>query len=436
MFFLKLTFLLVIYLFVRLLPGKKWMLCALVSVGIVQSVVAVLQQCSLVESNHPFFEVTGFFGNPGQMGGFQAVAFVAAWLLLKGLRKQAFRVVAFLSMLVIAYSLVLADSRAALLAAVCGVCVIYWHAIVAFFRRKKWLVVPAVATCACVALAFYLYRSGSADARLLVWRVSAGMVADCPWLGHGPGGFVREYMLYQADYFAEHPDSVFAMVADNAAYPYNEALHVLIEYGAVGLVIVVAIFAVIFRTARNGSSLAPIVALLVFSMFSYPGYKLGLFVLFPITAGIAGKDMKLPVRNMMVPLVILSLSIFFLCYMIVKKQIAERPFILDCYPYAVTEDVIPFLRPTCENWCLIGDYYIECGMYEEAEYYYSTASNMIPSRMLPFYSLWKLYLAHGLEDAAAVVARRIVEQSVKVENTYTLRCRTEVRRWLYEEQCQ
>lgn len=430
MFFLKLTFLLAIYLFVRLLPRKEWMLGMLVSVAVTQGVVAVLQHAGFAESNHTLFDVTGFFGNPGQMGGFQAVAFVAALLLFKGLRGKILRAVVAVGMLMVAWSLVLADSRASVLAASCGAIVIYWHDVVAFFRRRLWLVVPAVAILACVALAFYCYRSGSADARLLVWRVSADMVAASPWFGHGPGGFVREYMLYQAEFFAGHPDSAFSMVADNAAYPYNEALHILVEYGLAGFVCVAAVFAAIFRTARNRPSFAPLVAILVFSMFSYPSYKLGLFVLFPITAGIAGKDVALSVRNRTVSLVMLSLSIVFLCCMIVRSQAEERPFVLDCYPGPVTEDVIPLLRPTCENWCLAGDYWQEMEEFDNAESCYRTASLMIPTRMMPPYSLWRLYLRQGRTADAVEMARHIIAMPVKAEGTYTLRCRAEAKRWV------
>ena len=90
------------------------------------------------------------------------------------------------------------------------------------------------------AVGLYFYRSGSADARLLIWRVSLDMIADRPLTGFGPGNFPRYYMLYQADWFRAHPDSEFAAVADNAVYSFNEYIKLAVEEGLPGLLLFVA----------------------------------------------------------------------------------------------------------------------------------------------------------------------------------------------------
>jgi Lipid A core - O-antigen ligase and related enzymes len=59
------------------------------------------------------------------------------------------------------------------------------------------------------------------------------MITDKPLFGHGIGGFQREYMLYQAEYFKNHPDSNYAMLADIVKHPFNEFL-LLVEQGLVG----------------------------------------------------------------------------------------------------------------------------------------------------------------------------------------------------------
>ena len=52
-----------------------------------------------------------------------------------------------------------------------------------------------------------------------------------PIIGHGHRGFEREYMLRQADFFREHPDSEYAVLADEIRHPLNEFLYVWVNYG-------------------------------------------------------------------------------------------------------------------------------------------------------------------------------------------------------------
>lgn len=432
---LNLALIVTVYLLVRLIPQKSLIAYGLVLAGAVQAVLVVMQQCNLADSSHPFWNATGFFGNPGQMGGFQAVTFVTACMLFKDSRrigtKNALAIVA----IVITCSLLAADSRASALAAICGLVMVYGHELRTAFSKKKWLVLPIAASAICIGAALYFYRCDSADARLLIWRVSTKMIIDKPLTGHGPEGFSMEYMLYQASYFENHPDSVFTMVADNAAYPYNEVIHILVEYGIIGLAVAIALIALSLRNIRKSSSLAAFVTLIVFSMFSYPTYKSGLLVLFPITAGIAGKDLEPSLRKYRsAAMTILIPTIVALAILIERLQLKEREFMFDCYPAVVTEEVIPHLRPTCENWCKIGDYYCRMKDYETAEQYYKTASFMIPTRMRPNYSLWRSYLTQGKEKEAIEFACRIMNQPLKTENTRTLRWRAEAREWLKDRQ--
>lgn len=45
------------------------------------------------------------------------------------------------------------------------------------------------------------------------------MIKHEPFTGYGVGGFSAHYMDYQAQYFKEHPDSQFAILADNIKSP-------------------------------------------------------------------------------------------------------------------------------------------------------------------------------------------------------------------------
>jgi hypothetical protein len=41
----------------------------------------------------------------------------------------------------------------------------------------------------------------SADARVVVWKISAEMIIQRPLLGYGYGSFERNYSLFQSNYF-------------------------------------------------------------------------------------------------------------------------------------------------------------------------------------------------------------------------------------------
>lgn len=50
--------------------------------------------------------------------------------------------------------------------------------------------------------------------------------------------FDANYMLYQAAYFRSHPDSPFAILADNVKAPFNEYLWMAAQWGLVSLIFV------------------------------------------------------------------------------------------------------------------------------------------------------------------------------------------------------
>lgn len=61
---------------------------------------------------------------------------------------------------------------------------------------------------------------------------------------------------------------------------------------------------------------------------------------------------------------------------------------------------------------------------------YLYRSGSADARLRPNYLLWKLYLDAGRNDDATRTARKILSMPLKVENTYTLRVKDEVREWL------
>lgn len=467
-----------VYVWIRSISKKEWIFGIIVIVGVLQATWVLGQQIGYLESNHSLFPITGLLGNPGQLGGFQAVTFVSALLLLtekfsrrkeKESPKYGFRVLVFSlsgAVLLIAYSLYLTNSRAALIAVIAGSIVLCQETMIRMFRKWKWMYFPAILLIAGMALAIYGYRRESADARLLIWRISGDMIAQKPLWGHGIGSFNDQYMLYQARYFEQHSGSDLAMVADNVAYPYNEFLHILIEQGMIGLLLFIALIAATIITATKKKKLAPLVALLLFSCFSYPADVFWLLIFFPLL--FACIESKIIYTASLRLWGLIAIPVLFLIgilsvqemqfYRKTDKNIRilstkydktaveylsnhfdklsrirsfNTQFIIwmpHCHEI-VDERKFQKIMPNCENWCDIGDYYASKKDFDRAELYYYVASQMIPTRLKPNYQLWLLYLEKGDSLATRQIANRLLNQPLKVENTFTLRAKATVKRY-------
>lgn len=89
-FFVRWVVAVSVYVLVRLWFGRQNVLNSLVAVGVIQAVWAIMQQCGYFYSDNYAFQITGFFSNPGSMGGFQAISLVAGLYLLSRFRGRKY----------------------------------------------------------------------------------------------------------------------------------------------------------------------------------------------------------------------------------------------------------------------------------------------------------------------------------------------------------
>jgi O-antigen ligase len=130
------------------------------------------------------------------------------------------------------------------------------------------------------AFALYQMKKGSANGRLLIWKVSSTMIIDKPIFGFGTNGFEKNYMEYQAKYFTNNPTSEEIYVADNSKYAFNEFVRTSTEMGIIGLAILFTLLYFAFfgknsKLTKSEKTLlisirAAILSAIVFGMFSYP----------------------------------------------------------------------------------------------------------------------------------------------------------------------
>lgn len=92
---------------------------------------------------------------------------------------------------------------------------------------------------------------------------------------------------------------------------------------------------------------------------------------------------------------------------------------------SVLEDAL-LICPCVKIYCDFGTIYQQQGKYLQAKEYYTVASNMIPSRVIPKYKLYKLYLQEKDFINAKKIANQILNTPVKVESTIFLKIKAEI----------
>ena len=177
-------------------------------------------------------------------------------------------------MLVVGCLLVLSDSRAAWLAVLLALAWLLCRA-----AGIRWTGIPvglkivAAVVFAGVLCALYGYKKGSADARLLIWRVSCRMFVESPVTGSGIASYASRYMDVQSEYFAENPQSPFLDVAGNNHRAFNEFIRVGCEQGAVGLLLAGVMTIHQYTIGKMlGTVLVTIVAMLALVFISLLGF--------------------------------------------------------------------------------------------------------------------------------------------------------------------
>lgn len=462
------------YIIIRRIANKQFVLWLIIIGGVIEALIACAQKLQWLGSNHRYFEVTGTFGNPGQLSGILSIALIFSLGMILLYWKQ-YKLYHRLCLLIIAlcilWALILSNSRSGWVSVFVGIC----------FIVLKYRITLIYRLCIIILfLAFfiggYFYKKDSADGRLLIWKVTTNMIFSKPFAGYGPNGFRKHYMYFQANYFSEKENTKLFILADNVIYPYNEFLHIWVKYGLIGLFlfIIIAISALFYPSKNDIQRIlkAGFLALLVYSFFSYPLSVFLLSILFPLLLG--GIDSKMFFRTSCTNSHRLSFYILTILGIVIstkgynfyfrsndmsellfssnikEKENAETffstnyvrirhiPQVLDRYAiYSFQEKKnrclsilldASLLIPTCELFIDIGDLYVERGEIEKAKKAYILACKMIPNRIRPKYKLF--FILHEENDIVNMkkVGNEILNQELKIVGTHVLKMRSKVGR--------
>ena len=321
----------------------------------------------------------------------------------------------------------------------------------------------------------YLLKRGSADGRMLICRCSMEMIADSPWIGHGIGAFKRLYMDYQASFLEARPDTAYALLADNVLSPFNEYIHLCVCFGMAGLALLAVAVAFLVKSVRKRPSpekrtaLSALYCIGGVSLFSYPFTYPFIWVVSGFILWILLKDVPIfrhkAIRvTLSVGLVAVGIvAVLCLHFRIaaemrwrqayLSKDLAEydrlvptmgkTPFFL--YNYAVVLDNAgekerslavarrcDGLMANYDLELLLGDLYRDNRNFKKSESHYRKASAMCPCRFVPLNQLYDLYLLEGDTAKAVVLARQVVNKTVKVKSRTVTQIRYKMRQALLE----
>lgn len=108
---------------------------------------------------------------------------------------------------------------------------------------SRWLTAGIAAGVVILSLLFSVaFKSGSATGRVLIWKASLPMLLQQPLWGLGPGAYSTIYLDYQEAFFRQglHNESFQTLASDNF-YAFNDWLQTAIEWGIVGLALLLVI---------------------------------------------------------------------------------------------------------------------------------------------------------------------------------------------------
>jgi O-antigen polymerase len=438
-------------------------------VGLLEIGYALLQLSGIGHNYFRFHFFSGSFENPAVFGMFLSFCLpISYYYALKAftIEKKIWYIISGIILLFI----ILSESRTALISSISAILLISYievNKIKALLEKKyiRWLCIICLLV---FGLALYFYKSGSADGRLLIWKISLGMVVDNPLLGWGNEGFISQYMNRQAEFFIKNPDSPFSILAGEVSHPFNEFIFITVNYGIVSLFIIFAFILLTLRmilhnTHPQRSLITSIfVVLNVWCLFSYPFAVpfVWLIILFLIIT--AYEPLLNNHKPKLTSICILCICImsfittyriyrkeFYRIYMQEKSESNQDDEIMAQYAnmYKDYKDNRLFLYnygallhytgkykeslivlKECTHHMadynvriLMGDDFLHLNMLDSAIIEYHYANYMVPCRYLPLYYEIKLYQDSDQKGKAKELARIILRKTEKVNNSAKVR---------------
>lgn len=437
--------------------------------AVAQSVLGIVQYY-VAEGGAFQMGIVGSFDNLAGYTACLALVYPLCFLLLN--RSRLEKILAFIAMAVIIAGIILSGYRTAILSIVV-VSIIY--VLASIEKRKLIYIAASIVLIVGVVGSFFLVKTDSIYGRLQIWKISCYQVFDNFIFGGGYRSFRTDYMTKQGNYFMTNPDSPFAQLADNVQHSFNEYIKLFIEYGLIGLLLILLLMSyLLVKCKKNNPHLLCLISLSVFSFFSYPfSYPFTLLITAYCLAELSNKFPAYRLRLDKIyykPLVVTILSS--LCAIVIYNWASEKNFkrvYLDSY-FGKRENLItdynwisneffckaPFyysyavelkrdgeidssliMIKKCQKSIndydvnnLMGELYMEKGDYKQAEYYFQIAKNMIPNRFYPLSQLLRIYDMTHQKGKGTKIAKEILSKKVKVSSLKVIEIQDKAQKYM------
>ena len=312
--------------------------------------------------------------------------------------------------------------------------------------RWKWMkILEILFIVSTLTLYVATHKQQSSNGRYFIIKTTMGLIMEKPLTGHGWHGFQREYMARQGQYFKEHPDSPYTMLADEVRHPLNEYLLAWTDWGVVGMLALMALTLAPFVCCLRHKGIAEAMEVLplpVFCCLSYPlFYPLSWVMLAFAYIRMTGKDRK-QVKTVFY-IASLMLMIYPLRLVMIEKGMIEDADILynkasKSYRKGQFEKAREYAEQCAESMSgydlelLSGDIDRHLGNLKSSVAHYTAAANQCPCRFAPLEGLFCVYQQCGDSVCAIAVAEQIVLKPVKVYNAHSTRIKKNARDYLKE----
>ena len=439
------------------------------------------QFTGLLPSYNGSFSVTGPFDNPA---GISASLALLLPFPLYGCLKKRYRVIAIITVSLIVTVIILSRARAAILSTAI-IFILFFILVLKEKNIRLSLVHYTVISVSCLLLlaGLFFMKKDSANGRLLIWQCSGQLITRKPVFGYGGNGFTANYMNEQASYFIKHPDSKYAILADNIRHPFNEFLKVTVNYGMAGLCLTLIFVIIPLWVSRKNDSpelffiRLSLLSIGVCALFSYPlNYPfIQIMVVALLAFALADDSQKsITITNGYLPKGIVILFLLSLLCVTTSQAYYEREWYkiahkslrgetaqmlprykslyahlyrkdLFLYNYAAELNVVGHYKESqqiaCECDSLWADYDLQMLMadnclqlkqYSDTENYLEKAAAMCPVKFMPLYRLTELYLETGRKEDARVLAEKILDKQVKIPSLVISSIKSKMRNLLNE----
>lgn len=340
-----------------------------------------------------------------------------------------------------------------------------------YFVTLFFLVIIAGAS-----IILYNIKRDSADGRLLIWKISTGMIIDRPQ-GYGYGLFDKYYNLHQAEYFEQGNGTETEKYHSGYVFmPYNDYIEQGIEGGIIGLVFLLLFYSIVIRKAlhkQDYMSMSIFSAFAVMSLTNFiyssiqPWYLLmivGAFIITDDKPTVNYKD-SLTVQTLFLIVTLVCLWKMFLLTrshmkladykekMIHGERITKDK-ILSLQPYIGTSEAywnISAYNNILEGNCDIAikdlnraldltsspqtlqlEYYAyqQSGRENKGIKFIHTQNNMMPMQLRPKFLLMEYYYRYGENKKALFYAKEIESTPHKIDNEESHRIRRKAHKFI------